>query len=313
MWKRYIDDILCICKAAILQLLLEALNSYNKNIQFTYELEANDSLPYLDTRIIKQVDGSLSCTVYRKPTHSGRYLEFHSNNPTSHKKSVVSSLFHRALMICSNSELYNEEKEVIMKDLKTNGYPRDFILKCERDVKKKRKNTSSEKTTSQEIGTPKPQRICLPYTSNWSEQIARICRQFNLELTHRPMNKIRYIWGNHKCHLPIHKNINSVYMISCKDCNLVYFGESNNATRRLKEHEADFRRARIENSALATHALSLKHTPNFEDHKILTNDSFYKTRKFSESFFIQEAGNAMNKHPGSLPSIYLTSDLFKNF
>jgi hypothetical protein len=107
--------------------------------------------------------------------------------------------------------------------------------------------------------------------------------------------------------------MNAVYSIPCKDCGLCYIGESSNALRRMKEHEADCRLNHKDNSALAMHAHTMNHTPDFQSHKILANDAFYITRKLSESYLIQNSQNSMNKHPGSLPAIYMTSELFKNY
>jgi hypothetical protein len=157
----------------------------------------------------------------------------------------------------------------------------------------------------------KDRRVCLPYIGNWSENTARICSQFNLELTHRPINKLRYLWGNHKFHLPTHKSMNAIYLIPCADCDFAYVGESNNTIRRLTEHEADYRLNRSENTALALHAHTMNHSPNLDAHRILANDSYYLTRKLSESFFIQDLENTLNKHPGSLPASYLSAELFK--
>ena len=44
------------------------------------------SIPFLDTRITRKVDGKLDVTVYRKPTHTDRYLHFKSHHPTHVKK-----------------------------------------------------------------------------------------------------------------------------------------------------------------------------------------------------------------------------------
>jgi hypothetical protein len=313
-FKRYIDDLICACKKLMVEILLRALNSYNQEIQFTVEYELNNQLPYLDTLVSKNPDGTLEFTVYRKPTHSGRYLSFHSSNPIAHKKSVGSSLFHRALVICSNQTLYDEEKSIIVEDLINNGYPKDFITRIEKDVFTNRKKKLDQLNHQSDISEMEEhiKRLCLPYISGWSEVITRICKQFELDLTHRPMNKLRFVWGNQKCHLPCHKNKDAIYQIGCRDCNLSYIGESNNCDRRIKEHERDFRLKRQDNSALAAHAIKSGHQPDFNSHKILANDNYYQSRKFSESFFIQSSSNSMNKHPGSLPSSYLTADIFKN-
>jgi len=212
---------------------------------------------------------------------------------------------------------YEAERSIIIHDFRMNGYPLSFLLKTEKDVKKNRLEkmviNDQPSFTDLSTSTPPVRRFCLPYINGWSEAVARICIEFDIQLTHRPINKLRYVWGNHKSYLPSHKNRNSIYQINCSDCSMLYIGESNNASRRLKEHEADFRLRRLNNSALASHALSLKHTPNFDSHKVLANDCFYRTRKFSESFFIQDTTNVMNIHPGSLPSSFLNSNLFKNF
>jgi hypothetical protein len=116
---------------------LDMFNSAHQDIQFTYELESSRQLPFLDTLITRKEDGTLYFGVYRKPTHSGRYLNFLSSNPQSHKKSVVSSLFHRALNICSTSTIYKKERSTIIKELRHNSYPLNFILRAEREMLEK--------------------------------------------------------------------------------------------------------------------------------------------------------------------------------
>lgn len=51
---RYVDDILtCIPKDKIQQMLF-IFNNYNDRLQFTYELESNNCLSFLDVLIIKK-------------------------------------------------------------------------------------------------------------------------------------------------------------------------------------------------------------------------------------------------------------------
>ena len=73
-------------------------------------------------------DGSLKFKVYRKKTHTDRYLDFNSNNPIHHKKSVVKSLFDRANLIC-DKESYEDEEKHIIQILKENNYPKNLINK----------------------------------------------------------------------------------------------------------------------------------------------------------------------------------------
>ena len=69
IWKRYVDDTLCIVRKGEVENLLDHLNSVRPSIQFTVEVE-DGLLPFLDTLIKRKSDGSLDITVYRKNTHT---------------------------------------------------------------------------------------------------------------------------------------------------------------------------------------------------------------------------------------------------
>ena len=72
--------------------LLQHLNSIEPSIQFTVERETDGKLPLLDTCVQRATDGKLETVVYRKPTHTDKYLSFNSHQPRSHKKSVVTTV-----------------------------------------------------------------------------------------------------------------------------------------------------------------------------------------------------------------------------
>ena len=91
-WKRYVDDCFSIVRNDEINDLLAYINSINENIQFTIEKEENGKLPFLDTTIIRNDNGSLYFKVYRKPTSNDRYLDYKSNNPSSHKQNTAVAL-----------------------------------------------------------------------------------------------------------------------------------------------------------------------------------------------------------------------------
>ena len=67
--------------------VLPVLNSFHKNIKFTYEEEQNNTLPILDVLFIR--DGEkLNTTVYRKDTHNGLYLQWNSFTPINWKRDI---------------------------------------------------------------------------------------------------------------------------------------------------------------------------------------------------------------------------------
>ena len=78
------------------QHLLQHLNTIESTIQFTVEVENDGKLPFLDVNISRLPDGSFNTSVFIKPTHTDRYLDFASHHPISHKRAVVSTLTSRA-------------------------------------------------------------------------------------------------------------------------------------------------------------------------------------------------------------------------
>ena len=57
--------------------LQEHLNSIDPHIKFPKELPGRDGLPFLDT-LSKPTPNSVESTVYRKPIHTDRYLDYNS-------------------------------------------------------------------------------------------------------------------------------------------------------------------------------------------------------------------------------------------
>ena len=71
-WHRFMDDTFVIHKEVNKQDFLQHINSVDPATTFTVEDNKEDgSIPFLDTIVKSEADGSLSITVYRKPTHTG--------------------------------------------------------------------------------------------------------------------------------------------------------------------------------------------------------------------------------------------------
>ena len=94
LWLRYVDDIFAILKRSVVQALLQHLNNQHPAASFTVEVESNNKLPFMDVTVWRAAN-QLETSVYRKHTHTGRYLSYASNHPDTAKRSVVRALMGR--------------------------------------------------------------------------------------------------------------------------------------------------------------------------------------------------------------------------
>ena len=118
LWKRYVDDTFCILRKGSTEELLHHLNGVRPTIKFTVEQEEDGTLPFLDTLLRRREDGSLDVSVYRKPTHTDRYLHFESHHPTHVKRGVVRCLHDRARRIISTQDNLQKEVDHLVRVLK---------------------------------------------------------------------------------------------------------------------------------------------------------------------------------------------------
>ena len=71
------DDTWVIEKQSSKQEFLEHINKVDPANKFTMEgTQGKGAIPFLDTLITLQADGSLSITVYQKPTQTDQYLQW---------------------------------------------------------------------------------------------------------------------------------------------------------------------------------------------------------------------------------------------
>ena len=106
-WTRYVDDTCCALRTDSVDNFHRHLNSIEPSIQFTVEAESEGQLAFLDVLISRNLDGSMDTTVYRKPTHTNKYLDFSSHHPLAHKIAVVRTLYSRAQALMPSGTTYH--------------------------------------------------------------------------------------------------------------------------------------------------------------------------------------------------------------
>ena len=82
------------------------------------------------TLVSRSDSGTLSFSVYRKPTHTDRYLHFSSHHPMHVKRGLVKCLFNRAKEVTSGPTDLSSEHTHIANALVNNGYPKNFVRSC---------------------------------------------------------------------------------------------------------------------------------------------------------------------------------------
>ena len=128
----YVDDLFIVFKSCdhILP-FLNYLNSKHTNITFTYEVEKDKCLPFLDVNILFS-NGKFSTTVYRKPTLTGLFTNFESFIPITYKQGLINTLLFRYFNISSSYAIFHAEIEKFRQIMTKNGYPESFFDKVVR-------------------------------------------------------------------------------------------------------------------------------------------------------------------------------------
>ena len=85
------------------------------------DIEENGKLPFLDVLVTKKTDNTPDHQIYRKPTHTDRYLHAESHYHPAQKQSAVHSLVHKAFSI-SDKEYLQTELNHLKQTLQRNGY-----------------------------------------------------------------------------------------------------------------------------------------------------------------------------------------------
>ena len=123
-WKRFVDDTITSIKPMSIPYVINVLNSFQSNIEFTYEEEKDGQIPFLDVLLVRKND-TFKTTGYTKPTNNGIYLHWNSFVPNTWKHGTLRSIITRAYDACSNDEFLKQELSKIKADfLKINGYPK---------------------------------------------------------------------------------------------------------------------------------------------------------------------------------------------
>ena len=322
-YARYVDDIFVLLRSnEHVSRLANYLSSKHPNIRFTYEIEKDNCLPFLDVNVYRDTD-KFSSTVHRKHTFSGVFTNYNAFMPEIYKTGLISTLLYRAYMINSSFLTLHDEVEKLKKIFRKNGYPMSFIDKCvfaffnKIYLKKDPVHTVPKKEFV----------MVLPFLGSVSWNVKNnLMRSFrnnlpfcNLKIVFKTTNRLSSYF-NFKDKFP--KSIMSgvVYQFTCAKCSLSYVGSTKRFwEKRLEEHLHISARTGQPLNGLQVFA-PLQHvksasccsspTISRSDFKILGNDTNPYTLQVKESIFIYRLKPTLNDniavtHTFSTPKLIL--------
>ena len=147
------------------------------------EIQENNSLPFLDVLITRKNNGSLAYQVYRKKTHTDKYLHASSHHVPSQRLGIIKTLSIRVVRIADN-EYLDKELNHLYKVLQDNGYNIGdinwaFKKALEKNIKKPDKNDESKGV------------IFLPYIQRTTDRISRVLKKKHIRTIFSPSNSLR--------------------------------------------------------------------------------------------------------------------------
>ena len=280
LWLRYVDDVLCtFTEFCDVHNFLIFLNSLRAPIQFTLELEKNDCIPFLDLFISKR-QGNLLFSVYRKPTHTGKYLNRSSCHPPSVFKGLVTCLRERASSICSGAA-YRDELGTLRRTLAANGYDRNDLQPLRPGAR-----LPSSATARPEV------KGVLPYIPGLSNRLKCIFKRVGVHVGLKPPPKLGSVLTRKKP--KAFEPMGLIYLLPCSMCDWSYVGETSRTLKeRLNEHKRLVRTFST-SSEVANHVLQTGHSMNWEAARILNRETQHYRRIIKEAWFTRSL-NSGNK------------------
>ena len=188
IYLRYVDDTFLIIPANEIQLLVTLFNSYDGRLSFTYEIENNNSLSFLNINLVRN-ESHLLTNWYRKKTDSGRYLNYHSKIPIYQKVTVIKSLTDYAILL-ADTKFHHNNLKTAHDSLLLNKYPPQFITK---DINKRSleiRNRNNNKLDINKVTELIKSVVSFLYYGDLSENIKRLFKDINVRTVFRSESKL---------------------------------------------------------------------------------------------------------------------------
>ena len=240
---------------------------------------------------MKKENGRFKTTVYRKPTHAGRYTHFASHRHPQVKSGTIRCLTERVTRICQDDSR-KEELSHIRDTFLKNRYPKHVFSRSLRR-KPRQAETTTPDADEEDEDTKRPS-LFLPYVQGLSEKIQIACRKLGIKTIFKSGGTLRNILTRVKTKTPELRKKGVVYRVPCRDCGVSYIGETGRSLqKRIIEHKYAVKTNNRMNG-IAVHAWNMEHRPDWDATEILETEPHYWRRRILEAIWIQKTPQTCN-------------------
>lgn len=293
---KYVDDIFAIVNKQDIHTILNELNNQHDKLQFTVEIEKNNTIPFLELKIHK-LDNKLKFDWYTKPTSSGRIINYNSYQPKKMKINTAYNLISKVIDI-SDKEFRDNNTTRLKQILQQNDYPPNITKTLINKKLNSKNNTTNNTNTTRDNSNIDKKFVSIPYINNLTDNnsLRKMFPESNIIFAHKSNTTLKQIFKSAKDKIHKEEICNVVYEIPCKgttnqQCGQIYIGTTKRSlSTRLTEHETDIKKGKS-NTGIAKHMLDHKHTPDFGKTRILDIENKQNRRLTLESLRIRQKAN----------------------
>lgn len=290
IYVRYVDDSFMVLPKSKVDYIVDLFNSQDPHLKFTFELEKDNKLAFLDTEVIKR-ENKIITNWYQKETFSGRVLHFYSYHPIHQKRAMVFNLVDKAVLL-ADKDFHFDNLAKVTQILTNNCYPKKFI-----QANMKRRMNVINSRPDENVEQERRPWIVIPHINKTTEIICKKLKQFDLNIINSVDNKLTGIIVKGKDHTIKDNQTHIVYQIDCMDrnCKNVYIGQSKRKlSTRKKEHMDYIRKQAKYHNVVTEHRKNTGHEFNWEKAKILHKEVHKNKREIAEMCYIKNNLNCIN-------------------
>lgn len=300
----YMDDSVTAVPKDKVHIMLNKLNSINKNLEFTFEVQKDNKIPFLDLLLI-QTNNKIIINLYKKPTSSNRILNYQSMHPLHQKINIIKQ-FQNKIYKLSDKSFWIQNINQLKNTLLANDYPISFINRILNQ--QPRISTNSINNTQNHLNTNQKY-YKIPYVKGLTEPLKKILKSKSSEIAMYNKKTVKNLFSQIKDPTPKENTSNVVYKIPCNNCDVHYIGQTKQYLKnRISEHKRDCNISKSDNpkTGLSKHHFDSGHHFDFQATKVLDNQVNFQKRLFLEMchISINKPNVNLNKDTQNLSNIY---------